>query len=470
MKPLIFEKDETVFETLSQLLQFPGVFTGADAALGHPYGKANTHALDYFLKIARADGFKTQNHDNQVGYIQFGDQEEYIGVLCHLDVVPAGNYWTEEPFGGRVAEDRIYGRGALDDKGPAVASYYALKALKESGAVLDKSIRLILGLNEETGSACVKHYRTIEKPPVAGFTPDADFPVIYAEKGITTFSLEKQFTRNSGGGALELISVTGGTVVNMVPDYCEATLVMTDQVYADEALGLALLAFNERHDVALKVACEGHVVILKLRGVSAHASTPEVGRNAVSYMMTFLSELPLGKGDLVDAVHAYTELIGLEVHGGSIGMGLSDEASGKLTLNVGTLYLDQDGIRVHCNVRYPVSVDGVAVYNETFKRLVDQAGFEVEVSHDVAPIIHDRDGSLVQTLMAVYREHTGDLEAAPICIGGGTYARSIPNIVAFGPLFPHTHDTMHQADEYVTKADLLLMTRMFADAMYRLAK
>lgn len=465
-----FEKEAVIFETLSRLLQFPGVYTGADAGAGHPYGKANTDALAYFLELGRSDGFHTVNHDNQVGYIQFGDQEDYIGVLCHLDVVPAGNYWTEDPFGGRIAEDRIYGRGALDDKGPAVASYFALKALKESGVVLDKSIRLILGLNEETGSACVKHYRTKEKPPVAGFTPDADFPVIYAEKGITTFALKRQFARNHMGGAIELISVSGGTVVNMVPDYCEATLVVVDETYARGALSLAVADFNSRHDLALQVVSEGHVVTLKLRGVSAHASTPQVGRNAISYMMTFLSELPLGKGDLVDAIRAYTELIGLEYHGDAMGMGLSDEASGKLTLNVGTLHLDQDGIDVHCNVRYPVTLDGQAVYNETFKGLVKEAGFDYEASHDVAPIVHDRDGALVETLMAVYREHTGDLAAEPICIGGGTYARSMANIVAFGPLFPHTHDTMHQADEYVTKADLLLMTKMFADAMYRLAK
>jgi succinyl-diaminopimelate desuccinylase len=461
---LTFEKDAVIHETLSKLIQFPSVFDGTDAV--YPYGKDNVDALTYLLELAETEGFKTANLDNQVGYIEYGEGEDYIAVLAHLDVVPAGNYWSYDPFGGVIEEDRIVGRGALDDKGPVVASFYALKAIKDAGLKFDKRIRLILGLNEETGSKCVKHYLTCEKPPLLGFTPDAEFPVIYAEKGITTFGLSSSFDRSSVDSKMDIIDVSGGTVVNMVPDLCEATIALHDEVdllpYVER--------FNHTYDVALKLQREGHSVSLSLKGVSAHASQPELGRNAVSYMMVFLNSLPLADSDLKNAIASYCELIALEFYGNSIGMGLVDEPSGKLTLNVGQLSLDQDGMQLKANVRYPVTFGAEDVYNPEFKRKIEAARWQLEEGRIVAPIVHDKEGALVKTLMGVYQKHTGDLEAQPMSIGGGTYARSMPNIVAFGPLFPHTHDTMHQADEYITKADLELMVKMYADAMIQLAQ
>ena len=465
--------------TLSKLLQFPSVLDTSSVGQGIPYGQATVDALDFMLSLAKEDGFTTRNLDNHIGYIELKGQEEadYIGVLCHLDVVPAGNYWSFEPFGGTIAEDRIVGRGALDDKGPAVASYYALKAIKDSGIALKHPIRLILGLNEETGSKCVAHYNKTEKPPIAGFTPDADFPVIYAEKGITSFKIKANFKRSHSPSGIELLSVNGGTVVNMVPDTCEAVFSVNPLEGPGYDLLLAALeGFVSMNPVKMechpteKSASASYLTTVILKGTSAHASTPEAGHNAVSYMMAFLGTLPLGDGDMGQAIAAYNRLIGLEYYGESLGMGLWDEPSGKLTLNVGTVHMDIDGMMLHINVRYPVTCDGDAVYCDLVKENVANAGWELEAGRVVAPIVHDREGKLVQTLMSVYRDHTGDVAAEPISIGGGTYARSIPGIVAFGPLFPHSHDTMHQADEYITKEDFDQLVRMYADAMLRLSE
>lgn len=464
--------------TLADLLKFPTVFDGSQAEVGIPYGQATVDALNFMLTMAEAEGFSVKNLDNHVGYIQYGTSEDYIGVLCHLDVVPAGNYWTIDPFGGQVLMDQIVGRGALDDKGPAVASYFALKAIKDAGIPLKHSVRLILGLNEETGSKCIAHYNRFEKPPIAGFTPDADFPVIYAEKGITSFKIKGDFHRCQGDGGLTLINIDGGTVVNMVPDTCEA-LVNFDNLnqYNKEDLDQAISQFAGLNPVSISYEVASSATIqasnlykIILRGTSAHASTPEAGVNAISYMMAFLGTLPLGHCDVTKMIQNYNTLIGLDYYGEALGMGLEDEASGKLTLNVGTLRLDLDGFEIAINVRFPVTATQEEVYSEALANRLVERGWLLEPGRVVAPIVHPVDGTLVKTLMSVYRDHTGDQEAKPISIGGGTYARSIPGIVAFGPLFPHSHDTMHQADEYITKQDFNQLVRIYADAIMRLAE
>lgn len=452
-----------VYSVLSKLIQFPSVQDLSEVSF--PFGKATVDALEYMLELGKKEGFHTCNLDNKVGYIEYGQGEDYVAVLTHLDVVPAGNYWTVPPFGGTIEEDRIVGRGALDDKGPAVASFFALKAIKDSGQVLDKKVRLIFGLNEETGSKCIEHYLTKEKPAVIGFTPDADFPVIYAEKGITSFKLSGAFTPVADPKGVKVLSVKGGTAVNMVPDLREVTMYLSNEVSLTERVK----AFESKYPVTIDTFRENENVICILKGCSAHASTPEVGKNAVSYMMAFLKTLPLQAGGIQAFINDYASLIGLDYNGRALGMGLEDETSGKLTLNVGVFNLTPSGFNLHVNVRYPVTHTPETVYNETFKETLKQVSWQLEEGRCVAPIVHDIEGPLVKGLMSVYKKHTGDEQAKPICIGGGTYARSMPNIVAFGPLFPHTHDTMHQADEYMTKSDLLKLIDIYEDAILTLA-
>ncbi|MCK8059816.1 MULTISPECIES: dipeptidase PepV [unclassified Fusibacter] len=463
MNTYIESTKENLYETLSSLLKFRSVLDSSDSE-NHPYGAANTKALEYMLELGKEAGFEVKNMDNQVGYIQLGDQEDYVGVLCHLDVVPEGNDWTFEPFGGTIEETRIIGRGALDDKGPAAASFFALKAIKESGEKLDRSIRLIFGLNEETGSKCVKHYLTKEKPPVTGFTPDADFPVIYAEKGITTFNLKKTFAEAIDDGGIRVVSINGGTAVNMVPDYAEAfieeTMDITDMV----------TSFNKDFECNVTIDRSKELTRLSVKGVSAHASTPEAGTNAISLLMSCLDVLDLQIGDASSFVRAYVRRINMLTGGEGIGMGMEDDISGALTFNVGTVLMNEAGGSLSVNVRYPVTKSLEDVYNSAFKNIIELERFTYDVVSSVDPIVHDKDGELIKTLMDVYKIHTGDEKAQPICIGGGTYARSMPNIVAYGPLFPGAHDTMHQADEYIVKDDLVRMTKIYADAIYRLAK
>ena len=202
-----------VIKSISEIVKFDS--SQQPPLAGKPFGEGAAKCLDYFLTLAESFGFKTVNYDNYVGEVIFGEGEEFA-ILAHLDVVPAGSGWTHDPFGGETdyINNKIWGRGTMDDKGPAVISLYALKALKDEGFAPNKKIKLIVGCNEENGWGCIDYYEKHAHMPETGFSPDADFPVIYAEKGI--LHLKINFYGNFGFSTL-----SGGERANMVCDYCE---------------------------------------------------------------------------------------------------------------------------------------------------------------------------------------------------------------------------------------------------------
>ena len=190
---------DDLVNSLSKFIQFDSSLKPAEGE--YPFGKETADCLAYFLSLAEEMGFETHNYDNYVGEVVFGTGEEFA-ILAHLDVVPAGSGWKYPPFGGVINDDisnggvigkKIWGRGAMDDKGPAMVCLYALKALKDEGFKPCRKIKLIVGCNEECGWKCIEHYKKVAHMPDEGFTPDADFPVIYAEKGILHFSLKRGF-------------------------------------------------------------------------------------------------------------------------------------------------------------------------------------------------------------------------------------------------------------------------------------
>lgn len=448
---------EELLENLSQLVSIPSIFDGSDPE--HPYGAHCTEALEFMLELGRQKGFKTCNLDNHVGYIEYGDGEDYVAILTHLDVVPVGNGWTKEPFGGEIVDGRIYGRGTIDDKGPAIVSFYALCALKDEGFVPKHRIRLIMGLNEESGSKCIKHYLKTESQPVAGFTPDAEFPVTFAEKGIMGLNVTKDFSPSLRDGGFKIVSVTGGIAGNMVPDACRAEIV------GHQEIGHIVEAFNGTYGKCIAMTKEGEKVVLDAKGKAAHASTPEKGRNAIGLMMKCLDCLDLEIGDAANFVRGCSRRFGMESDGESIGLKCADEISGELTLNVGIVDLSPEKAALTVNIRYPVTLQMTETLTETFQEVVTFEGWQVEVKSHSKPLHIQRDSPLIQKLMKIYCDHTGDTAAVPLAIGGGTYARSMNNIVAFGILMPHMPDTMHQADESIGTEELYTITDIFVDAI-----
>lgn len=439
---------------LQENIQIPSV--QSEAVEGAPYGIHVRRSLDHALGAAEALGFRTTNVDNHLGWCEYGEGEEMVAVLGHLDVVPAGDGWSVDPWGGEIRDDRIWGRGTMDDKGPSIAALYALAALRDSGLPIRRRIRLLFGCNEETGSADVKYYLSKGgEVPVKGFTPDGEYPVINGEKGIINVTYTREYRQS---GELKLLSIHGGTAPNVVPAAACAKLSCSQELARRIA---ALSAPKVRFTVT------DYGLFVEAEGVSAHGSTPALGENAIGRLVIALDTLPF-QGKLADTIHFLAATLGMESDGSSAGIALHDEASGGLTLNWGTLEANERRLSMRINYRYPVT----KCYDDcspAFDKLFADAGFVKEFEQHKAKLYIPEDSKLVQTLLQVYRSHTG-LEGRAKCIGGGTYAKMLPNILAFGPIFPGDEVREHKPDEFIEIPKLMKNAQMIAAAMYELAK
>lgn len=396
-----------------------------------PSGEKVNEALLETLQMGKDYGFKTMNIDGHAGVIEYGEGDEYVAILGHLDVVPTGEGWTKNPL-GEVFEDKIYGRGTMDDKGPMVAALHGLIAVKEANIPLTHKIRLIFGTSEETGGPDIENYLLHEKQPIAGFTPDAEFPAINAEMGILVIKLSKKIDD------ARLTVLHGGEAVNMVPDKAE-------------------VRYTEN----------GEVKTLKYQGVSAHGSTPHLGENAIAKMIKDLMKNE-AFGFLKDTLSVLEYNLTEDLDGHNMGIDFEDEASGKLVLNLGKIDYKDGMLDTYINIRYPVTFKKEETTNKVQERF-EKEGFTVEVTQHDSPLYYPKDAELVTKLMKVYSKETGD-EREPLAIGGGTYAKMMKNIVAFGPQLPGRPDTIHQLDEYILIEDLMLCTRIYANAMVELAR
>lgn len=432
---------------------------------GMPFGEGPYKSLEYILLLGESMRFKGKNLEGYAGHLDLGTGEEVVGVLAHVDVVPEGEGWTYPPYGGEIHNGNIYGRGTVDDKGPAIAVLYAMKALKESGVNLNRKIRLIVGANEETGWKCMEHYFKHEKAPDMAFTPDADFPVIHGEKGIIVFDLVFKMN-NPTDCDIYLKGLKGGNAPNMVPDHAEALLQVKDL----DKLKISIDNFNSNKDYKVLLTLEGDLVKIIAKGISAHGSTPEKGSNAISHLMNFLGCIFDGECSICRYIDIYNKRIAFKHNGEGIGCGLEDDVSGKLNFNPGMIRVEDGNIVLTINVRYPIKTSAKEVYEGIKENLKDTTIELVEGNSDSKPLYVPVDDFLVEKLMNVYREQTGDVDSKPITIGGGTYARAMNNAVAFGPMFPGQKDVAHQKDEYISIDHLMRITKIYAQALYELAK
>ncbi len=435
-----------------------------DPLPGAPFGEGPAKALDKALQISSDLGFATKNLDGYIGYAEYGQGDEYVAVLAHMDVVAEGDGWKYPPYGAEIHDGRIYGRGAIDDKGPAMAALYALKAVRDANLSLSKRVRVIFGSSEETGGPDVEHYLKTEKEPASGFTPDANFPAIYAEKGIISFDLVKDL-KTEQTGDIRIVSIQSGNAYNIVPDKAIAEIMAShpDQL----ASACSSFAAEKGYNLTAKPG-PGNVSITSV-GKAAHGSTPYKGQNAAMQLFAFLAALDLDSSDMSDAIKFINASIGMETDGTSLGLAMEDEPSGNLTLNVGLVNATADRMILGLNIRYPVTYtfdDIMGRLNQT----LEGTGFVVEISSQVQnPLYYPEDSPLIVTLTRVYAEQTGRNESA-IAIGGGTYAKEMPNIVASGPMLLDQEEVEHQANEYIAIDHLVNVTKIYAQDIYELAK
>lgn len=456
-------KDQIVKHT-QELIKIKS--TEKQGSPGKPFGEEVNQALEYVLKLSEELGFETLNLDGYAGHAEIGQGDETLGILVHLDVVPEGDGWTYTAYGGEIHNGRIYGRGASDDKGPTVAALFAMKVVKELGVKLNKKIRIIFGTNEETNWDCMKHYFRKMKAPDMAFTPDSDFPVIFAEKGILVLSLVRKL-EDKYREKIEILEIKGGNRPNMVPDLCKAVIKVADDAKDDFINKFEEFKANTGSQLSLEMNKDNITIVSE--GVSAHGSTPQSGTNAISHLMSFLGLVAHSNCSTHDFIKMYNEKLGMEVNGESLGCGFEDDVTGKLTLNVGMIEVNSKEAKLTLDIRYPVKLTREDVIKSIENNLME-TGVNVEIESYMDPLYIPLDHPLVQKLMKVYREETGDTTSQPITTGGGTYARSMKNAVAFGPSFPGQEDVAHQKDEYISIEHLIKITQIYAKAIYELTK
>ncbi|AIE61077.1 dipeptidase PepV [Bacillus methanolicus] len=466
IKEVAKRKEELIQDT-QNLLRIKSVLDEENATSDAPLGPGVKEALSYMLELGEKDGFKAKNVENVAGHLEFGEGEELVGILCHVDVVPGGDGWTSDPYGAEIRDGKIFARGAIDDKGPTMAAYYAMKIVKELDLPLKKRVRMIIGTDEESDWRCVDTYFKYEEMPSMGFAPDADFPIIYAEKGISDFDIVQSFEDDANHGDVAKIEVTrftSGRRYNMVPDFAKAGLFVRDQ---QTEVIQRFDEFRKQRKLEGKCHVDKGELIIELEGVSAHGMEPEKGVNAGLLLAEFLSQLKTDP----KAQHFFsfvTRYLSKESRGQELGIAYSDDITGDLTINVGKLsYTQEHGGQLGINLRYPVT-DDMDEKKDQLELLLKKEGFKIENFSDSKPHHVDEKDLLVQKLKKVYEEQTGE-KAELLSIGGGTYARSLKSGVAFGPLFPGRPDVAHQKDEYIIIDDLLKATAIYAQAIYELA-
>lgn len=442
----LHENREALIASLQELIRIPS--TKGEAAPGAPFGPAVKECLTASLELAKSLGLDAQDVDGYIGYAEAGQGEEELGVLVHLDVVSAGEGWQHPPYDAVIADGCMYGRGAMDDKGPAVAALYALAAVKNSGASFRRRVRVLLGCDEESGWGCMDHYAKVQKLPDIAFSPDAEYPLVSSEKGIYHLRFASKFPSE--------LRLKAGVKANVVPDKAVAELPLDPEDVAPKVHSLPVTC--ERTPQGCR---------LTIRGRSAHAAMPELGDNALQSMLALLSRLPLTGKD-AEIVKLLNGCFGRELHGESLGVDVTD-SSGRTTCNVAMIDWNEEGIQDLClDLRMPLSLD-MEEAKARISAALAPGGFTLSGTHKQPGHAVEVESELVQKLLRVYTSRTGEKDPKPLAIGGGTYARCIPNAVAFGCERPGLDNRIHQVNEFIPLDNLLDDACMIADAILALA-
>ncbi len=444
--------DETI-EKIQELVRIPSVRDVENAQEGAPFGPAIAEALDTFLKMAEEIGMRTYRcPEGLYGYCEIGPEDtEMVGILGHLDVVPVGDLakWTEGgAFSGDIVDGKIIGRGTLDDKGPMLLNLMGIKALVELGHKFNRRVRFILGTAEETTWEGINAYNAKEEAPDLGYTPDANFPVIHAEKTIVQFDARGEVATDLG------FTVASTGAYNSVAD----SAIYTGTKAKEIAAKLDELGYSNELLADDKV--EAH-------GVAAHAMACHLGQNAI----TRLAEAMHAVGETTNAIEFLATKVGETKHAENVCGNVEDEVTGKLTLNVGNIMIADGKEVIGFDSRIPVLVDENEVYSQ-YEAAINAVGMEYVQVKSQEKLYVAEDDELIQTLMSVYKEVTGDQEAKLLTTGGGTYARSMKKGVAFGMVFTKEGmiDNMHQANECLEIKFIQPALEIYTNALYELSK
>ena len=443
---------QEIIDQVCELIKIPSVSSNESINPSHPFGEECTNALNYILTLGNKMGFRTKNIDNYCGYIEFGEGNDLVGIIGHLDVVPAleNDGWTHPPFTPQIRDGKIFGRGSIDDKGPVIASLFAMKAVMDSCSV-SKRVRLIIGLNEEKDWKCINYYKEHEEWPSIGFSPDANFPGIFAEKGILSLELKHNFSIKN----YEILDInTNDNAINVVPKYASITL---------KDLNNSNIEFKENSNISITKS-ENNILKIESFGTAAHAAHPELGTNAIKLLVQFLLENFEFENAFLNTIYdnGVFDIISPKFMSETP---LEDE-SGVLTSNVAVLEFKDNKLIIKINLRVPVTISLDEIQNK-YSCLIED--LEINRLSSQEPLYVEKDSYLVKTLVDIFNQKSG-LNSSPIAIGGGTYARAFENFISYGITMPGKKDMCHQVDEFIEIDDLILASKIYAEAIYKLSK
>lgn len=442
VKDFINKYAKDMIDDLGELVKYNSVLNNDEL----PFGSENRKVLDTALNLMQAYGLKTKNLDYYCGYGEVGEGEEVIGILAHLDIVPAGDGWNSNPFELVNKDGYLYGRGVSDDKGAVIASLYALRYLIETNYPFKKRVRLITGCNEETGSRCIRHYVEKEGHIDMGFTPDANFPGIYAEKGMLGGEIR---------GKSNIVEISGGTVSNVVCKEVKCKVAkdsfdfnIFDDYFKEKGI---------KYDISID-----DYINLTIYGKAAHASMPDLGINAINHL--FVALYKAGFKD--EFVSDFNQLIADTYHGELIGADKLEDEHSNLTMNLGVISKDKDEVVMSLDVRYPV-LSNNEIVKEHFEKLKGNSLY-LNIRSMVNPLFFDTNSPMIKALMKAYQDATGDKETKMEAIGGGTYAKAINNCIAFGCEFIGEDNHIHDANECLNIANFYKQVELYIEAIKNL--
>lgn len=454
------KKDE-MLEDLKTLVRIDS--QKGPASEGKPFGDGPAAAVAAAQALMERYGLRVRNYENYVVTGDLSDAPKGLDILAHLDVVPVTQDWTvTQPFEPKIVDGRIYGRGTADDKGPAVAALYALRAIRELGIPMKKSVRLVLGSDEECGSGDLRYYYGIEQEAPFSFTPDADFPVINIEKG----RLEAKFGAEFDGSAKlpRVLSLRSGDKANVVP----ARAVLLIEGLEEAALRAAAEETERETGVRFGIAAEpAGVLRIEARGQAAHASTPQDGRNALTAALRLIAKLPLADSPGLQALRALDRLLPYEdTCGRALGIYREEERSGAVTLCFSILDYTPERLTAVFDSRLPIGCTEENTRNVVAAKFAEH-GLLLQDGAMIDPHCVPGDSDFVKILLSSYERYTG-IHGEPLSTGGGTYVHNLKRGVAFGCMTPDVDNHMHGDDEFMVIDTLVKSAKIFADAIIRI--
>lgn len=445
-------------------VRIPSIYT--EDASGFPYGIEIARAANHAMDCSRQLGFRVVDQNGNVCWAEYGSGRETVVAMGHLDVVPPGSGWSFEPFCGIAKNGYILGRGSQDDKGPLFSSLYALRAVADLGVPLSKKVRIIFGMDEESGKMRdVEAYLKSEPSPLYAFTPDGAYPVVNTEKGTIKFT-SKVFCGAQQSKDVSLVRISGGESIGTVP--AEAEAVLAGSKLELEVASNKIIKLAGHRGWRIKISFDNGRLAVCVYGKTAHATLPELGENAVGILLTLLNSVGIF-GRAGDFIKFLAEKIGTETDGTSLGINASHEHCGALTVNLAKIEGDGNVIKITGGVYIPAQTLPFDRIYSTLKGIFSSAGASFEPFAEAKPLFYRPEHPLIRTLLRGYFNATGE-EASPIGMCGGTYSKKMPNMVPYGATFENEDDRAHGADERLLITNLLESTRLMSYAILEMAE